>query len=131
MLDASVVIATRDRATELRTCLTSLRRQSARDAFEIVVVDNGSQDATSGILVEAASEGVRSVFVADPNRAKARNGGIAAARGRIIIFCDDDTIAPERFVAAHLRAHEGLASAVVSGPIINVADAQHLITPAA
>ncbi len=131
MPEASIIIATRDRATQLRNCLAALRRQSAREAFEIVVVDNGSQDATSGLLVEAASEGVRSVFVREASRAKARNAGIAVARGRLIVFCDDDTIAPEEFVAAHLRAHHETADAVVSGPIVNVADADQLVAPAA
>lgn len=120
MPDATVVIATHNRASQLRDCLASLARQSVRERFDVVVVDNASEDATAATIQAAA--GVRGVFVAEPNRAKARNAGIAVAAGATIVFCDDDTIAPEGFVAAHLTAHERTPNAVVSGPIINVAD---------
>ncbi len=120
MPDATVVIATHNRASQLRDCLASLARQSVRDRFDIVVVDNASEDSTAATI--EAAPGVRNVFVAAPNRAKARNAGIAVATGSILVFCDDDTIVPEGFVAAHLKAHERFRHAVVSGPIINVSD---------
>jgi GT2 family glycosyltransferase len=123
---ATVIIATHNRAQELRTCLTGLARQSARNNFEVLVVDNGSQDDTAAII---AAAGVRSVFVEIPNRAKARNAGIAAAGGDVVVFCDDDTLAPQDWVAAHLAAHADRPNAVVSGPIVNVADAAHLVAP--
>ncbi|HEY5093640.1 MAG TPA: glycosyltransferase [Candidatus Eremiobacteraceae bacterium] len=135
MIDATVIIATRDRAGFLRDCLACLARQSAANRFDVVVVDNGSTDATRDVIASAAlaSNGaVRGVDVADPNRGKARNAGLAAATGRIIIFCDDDTLPPEGFVEAHLAAHSGGAVSgerVVSGPIINVADARSLPPP--
>jgi GT2 family glycosyltransferase len=132
MPNASVVIATHNRATELADCLDALALQSRLDQFEVVVVDNGSQDATRDVIARHADERVRGIYVADPNRAKARNAGIAAALGRVIIFCDDDTVPPEDFVSAHLRAHhDQRRSAVVSGPIVNVSDKQHLILPTA
>jgi GT2 family glycosyltransferase len=129
MPDASVVIATRNRATRLAECLAALSRQTA-PSFEIVVVDNGSDDDTAAVIA-AAGEHVRGISVADPNRAMARNAGIAAALGRIVIFCDDDTVAPPAFVAEHLRAHEHARPAVVSGPIINVPDGATPIRPSA
>jgi GT2 family glycosyltransferase len=127
MFEAAVIIATRNRADELRDCLASLARQSARPRFQIVVVDNGSQDETASVI--AAAPGVVSAFVAEPNRAKARNAGIAAASGDLILFCDDDTIAPQDFVAAHLRAHQRVGRAVVTGPIINVSDKERKPSP--
>jgi len=132
MPDASVVIATHNRVRELGDCLAALAKQSKPEQFEVIVVDNGSQDETQQIIAAYASDRVRGVFVADPNRAKARNAGVAAARGRIVVFCDDDTVAPENFVAEHLRSHhENGRPAVVSGPIINVPDKDHLIAPSA
>src|SRR5579862_6737413 len=104
MIDASVIIATRDRAGFLRDCLSSLARQSAIERFEIIVVDNGSADSTQRVIDEArqsSGAAVRGLTVAEPNRARARNAGLALASGRIAIFCDDDTVAPPGFVAAH------------------------------
>lgn len=131
MFDASVVIATHNRAAQLADCLAALARQSQLARFEVIVVDNGSHDSTQAVIAGVASERVRGIAVADPNRAKARNAGIAAARGRIVIFCDDDTVAPAEFVAEHLRAHEAQPTAVVSGPIINVPDPRVAIAPSA
>ena len=132
MPDASVVIATHDRAAQLDRCLIALEGQAEAQRFEVVVVDNGSSDATGEVLARHASQRLRSVFVAGPNRAKARNAGIAQARGAIVIFCDDDTIAPERFVTEHLRAHAASPRpAVVSGPIVNVPGPDASIAPSA
>ncbi len=129
MPHASVIIATHNRANELRACLAALSRQRARGTFEVVVVDNGSHDETPSVLAAAESASVRHVYEAQPNRARARNAGIEAARGELIIFCDDDTVAPEGFVAAHVAAHAAAPNSVVSGPIINVRDETHLIEP--
>lgn len=132
MPEATVVIATRNRASELDDCLAALAKQSNPELFEVVVVDNGSQDRTQEVIAAHASERVRGVSVAEPNRAKARNAGIADARGRLVIFCDDDTVAPNNFVAEHVRGQRDSAHpAVVSGPIINVSDKDHLIAPSA
>lgn len=121
---ASVVIATRDRASLLCAALASLSDQTAAGRFEVIVVDNGSSDDTAMIVTQFERFDVRGIFVDAPNRAKARNAGIAAAAGAIVIFCDDDTFAPRRFVEAHLGAHERRPNSVVSGPIINVDDPQ-------
>jgi glycosyltransferase involved in cell wall biosynthesis len=124
--DATVVIATRDRADFLRASLERLAKQTAAGRFDVVVADNGSTDGTAAVI-RAAAPLVRGVYVAEPNRGKSRNAGIAAADGRIIVFCDDDTLPPERFIQAHLEAHGDAGDRVVSGPIVNVADAQHML----
>jgi GT2 family glycosyltransferase len=131
MIEASVVIATRNRAGFLRNCLDRLARQTAAGRFEIVVVDNGSTDDSAAVIARAmrSEANVRTTRVEDPNRAKARNAGIAESRGDAVIFCDDDTLAPEGFVEAHLRARAVRPRAAVSGPIVNVADADHLMPP--
>ena len=129
MPQASVVIATHDRATRLAECLAALERSPQDPSFEIIVVDNGSRDQTPAVIA-AAGPRVRGVNVPEPNRAMARNAGFQAAQAPLIVFCDDDTIAPISFVSEHLRAHDATnVPAVVSGPIINVPDPAVRIAP--
>jgi glycosyltransferase involved in cell wall biosynthesis len=117
----SVVIATRNRAALLDGALASLRAQLGAPEIEAIVIDNGSSDDTRAV---AERHGARYLFEAQPNRALARNAGIAAATGEIVLFVDDDVILPPYFAAAHARAHAAqLFPHVVTGPIINVPDA--------
>lgn len=118
----SVVIATKDRAAYLERALESFGKQIGAPSFEAVVVDNGSSDNTREIVERACGEHhfpVSYVYEAQPNRGAARNRGIAAAQGHLVLFCDDDVYAPPGFLAAHDAAHTQ-SNFVVSGPIINV-----------
>lgn len=122
MPEASVVIATRNRAGLLGGCLGRLSAQSAGGRFDVVVVDNGSTDETPAVVDAASKRGlsIRRVHLPEPNRGKARNAGIAASTGTAVLFCDDDTLPPRTWVQAHLDARKSQPRAVVSGPIINV-----------
>ncbi|HYK52356.1 MAG TPA: glycosyltransferase [Candidatus Eremiobacteraceae bacterium] len=122
MPEASVIIATRNRAGLLGGCLERLNAQTAAGRFDVVVVDNGSTDATPAVVDAAAKRGlsIRRIHVAEPNRGKARNAGIATSSGASVLFCDDDTLPPRGWVQAHLDARKAQPRAVVSGPIINV-----------
>jgi glycosyltransferase involved in cell wall biosynthesis len=117
----SVVIATRNRAALLDGALASLRAQIGAPAIECIVVDNGSTDATHAV---AGKFDATYVYAAQPNRALARNAGVAVASGEILLFIDDDVVLPPFFVAMHARVHERETFPhVVTGPIINVPSA--------
>ena len=90
-MDASVVVATRDRRADLRCCLSALRGQTTERAFEIVVVDDGSSPP---LQLGEFDLGATGRLVQGPARgpAAARNVGIAATRGAIVLFTDDDTV---------------------------------------
>lgn len=76
--------------------------------FEVVVADDGSEDATAAIVATfAAAAGVRLVPCAGRNGAAARNVGAAASSGRVLCFVDADTIVPVNSVARILALHEG------------------------
>ncbi|GAC1413711.1 MAG: glycosyltransferase family 2 protein [Candidatus Velthaea sp.] len=120
MVNLSVIIATKDRAALLDGALRSLAAQTDAPVMEVIVVDNGSTDATKPV---AEGHGATYIYEPVPNRGAARNRGIAAATGAIVLFIDDDVIVPPHFVAAHMRAHAAeIFPRAVSGPIINVSD---------
>jgi len=88
----SVVVPAYNEAASLPAALTSLRRQDVgADQFEIIVVDNGSDDDTPAI---ARSYGAR--VVVEPRRGvcDARQAGVDAALGEFVVSTDADTTHP-------------------------------------
>ena len=80
---------------ETLNCLqraTGLLRERGSVAIEIVVVDNGSTDATASI---ARSAGARLCEEAEHNIARVRNTGAYAASGQVLVFIDADVTVPE------------------------------------
>lgn len=99
----SVIIPNWNGLRYLRPCLDSLARQTYRDV-EVIVVDNASQDGSVAALQEAYPW-VR--IVALPvNRGYAGgcNAGIAAARGEILVFLNNDTETDPNWLAALVAA---------------------------
>jgi GT2 family glycosyltransferase len=114
----SVIVATRNRAALLDGALASLRAQIGAPEIEAIVVDNGSHDDTRAV---AERHDATYVFEPQPNRALARNAGLAVAGGDVVLFVDDDVVLPPFFVAVHARAQDRETFPhVVTGPIINV-----------
>jgi glycosyltransferase involved in cell wall biosynthesis len=113
----SVVIPVRDAASTLREQLVALAAQTYSGAWEIVLADNGSTDATTDIARSWSEDGVelRIVDASErPGSSFARNRGAAEARGAFIAFCDaDDVVAPGWLEAMVAEAREYDA---VTGP---------------
>jgi glycosyltransferase involved in cell wall biosynthesis len=89
----SVVIATYNRAADLRATLESLARLRPQGTWEVIVVDNNSTDATSSVVTAAAETfpaPLRYVFEREQGRSPALNAGIRLAKGEIIATTDDD-----------------------------------------
>ncbi|WP_434444021.1 glycosyltransferase family 2 protein [Lentzea sp. E54] len=121
-MHASVVIPSYNARASLEACLNSLDRQrlSCHDKFDVVVVDDGSDDGTSDLLSSLPVErGIRHEFIPRTelsSRARARNRGVSAAGGDLVIFVDADQVLPPDFVGHHIRSHALHRDLVVIGP---------------
>jgi glycosyltransferase involved in cell wall biosynthesis len=112
----SVVIPAYNEERCLGRCLQALRAQSySASRFEIIVVDNGSTDATARI-----ARGFGAQVVGEPVKgiAMARQTGFEAARGEVIISTDADTVAPP-FWLTRIAGHfaRDLELGAVYGPV--------------
>jgi glycosyltransferase involved in cell wall biosynthesis len=107
---ASVVIPTYNRRTTLARTLEGLLQQTARDPFEIIVVDDCSSDDTPEYMHALRGSHPRIVYLRhteNAGRVVTRNDGIKIAHGDVIILLDDDNLPNAGFVDAHLRIHAG------------------------
>jgi len=92
--EVSVIIATRNRAESLRRLLPRLLELSPGLSWELIVADNGSTDDTAKVLAGMGAR-VRTVFEPLPGKSRALNRAMAAARGDLLVFTDDD-VEPDR-----------------------------------
>lgn len=112
----SVVIPSRNRVTVLRRTIPALLDQTlAATDYEVIVALDGSSDGSAAYLADLANASLVVVERFHRGRAAARNAGIGAARGRIVLFLDDDVIADKALLESHLREHRASGKAVVIG----------------
>jgi len=90
----SIIVCTRNRAERLPGVINQLRLQTyPEDAYEIIVVDNGSTDATADVVRELAARPgapVRYICESCQGITLARNRGAEAARHPYLTYTDDD-----------------------------------------
>ena len=92
-MDISLVVCTRNRASQLAEALPHLDRLQAAVPWELIFVDNGSTDTTPELLAAFASSSLLKVTViSEPKTglSAARNAGWRHASGKVVAFTDDD-----------------------------------------
>jgi glycosyltransferase involved in cell wall biosynthesis len=120
--EVTVVVPTHDRSSLLRTTLRSLLAQRDVD-LEVVVVDDGSTDSTSGVVVGFHDPRLHAVHNAESQGvSRARNRGISEAAGQWISFCDDDDVwAPDK-LAQQLASARRLGRDWAYCGVVNIDD---------
>ncbi len=95
----SVVLATFNRAALLPRAIASLTAQTCRE-WELVVVDDGSNDGTAELMARQtrADSRIRYCRQANTGLVGARNAGISMSQGGIITFLDSD----DEYLPGHL-----------------------------
>lgn len=133
MTRATIQLCTYNRAGLLERVLEGCLEQTVPDdAYEVVLVNDGSTDDTPATIARVAARArCRFAVVDQPNSglAKGRNAGIARATGERIVFIDDDVLVLPNFVAEHLRSHDAHPSAIVRGGAIEVKSFDDLPPP--
>lgn len=122
-MDITVVIPTRNRASLLRRSLATLQEQNLPpERWELIVVDDGSAtDETANVVATLRHIQATCLRQASSLGASAaRNAAIARARGRILVFLDDDAFVGPNFLRAHLALHVGIRSTLAAGGIVQV-----------
>ncbi len=121
-VDVSVIIPTHDRAALLALTLPRLLSQELEGAtLELLVVDDGSPtDATLALVSSLASPSLRLMRQPHGGSSAARNRAIRVARGRVLLFLDDDAFVGPHFIAGHLALHASPDLRLVAGGIIQV-----------
>lgn len=94
----SVVIPTYNRADVLPRAIQSVLKQTLTD-FEIIIVDDGSQDQTREVVEEFTDSRIRYIRQENQGANAARNHGIKKATGKYISFLDSD----DEFHEDHLK----------------------------
>ncbi|WJW74443.1 glycosyltransferase [Thiohalobacter sp. IOR34] len=97
----SVIMPCHNAADHLLTAIDSVLGQS-HDALELIVIDDGSTDASPRLLAKITDPRLRCLHQANQGVSSARNRGLAEARGDYVAFLDaDDWWAPDCLQRLH------------------------------
>jgi glycosyltransferase involved in cell wall biosynthesis len=113
--EISVVVCTYRRAAKLSACLDALARQTIRRRAEVIVVDDGPDDATAAVAGRYEVQLLQHTHNRGP--AAARNTGICAASAPVVAFTDDDCVPANGWMEALLKPYEHPGVVAVGGLI--------------
>lgn len=102
MLSVTVCVCTRNRCASLGATIESIFRctTTANIEAELIVVDNGSTDATPDVLKQFSRTPFpfRPVAESEPGLSRARNRAAKESRSEVLLFTDDDVLVPEDWI---------------------------------
>ena len=127
-----LIVCTRNRAESLPVCLNSIEQAAVANRaveVELLIVDNGSTDATAAVLLawqKSTSVRCRVLPAEQRGLSHARNHGLEHATGKIIAFTDDDcTVAPDYLTQVE-RAYAADAGPTLRGGRVELGDPRDL-----
>jgi len=128
----SVIIPARNEQERIEACIASiLAQQYPQGLFEIIVVDDHSEDNTASIVKKYAHRNVRYISLRDHMDAGVKtvaykkaaiNAGIENSIGSLIVTTDADCIAPERWLLHMAAIYEQQHPAMIIAPVVYSCD---------
>jgi GT2 family glycosyltransferase len=123
-VEASIVVATRNRARYLDDCLGSLSALRADRSAEILVIDNASSDDTPRVIEtwQRRNAAIRTFQETQVGLSAAKNAGARLAEGRVLLFTDDDVLVEPGWLGAYLDffSRADRDNILAGGPIIPI-----------
>jgi O-antigen biosynthesis protein len=113
----SIIVATYDRPGDLYTCLSHLSEQKSSRRIEIIVVDNNPE---SGLTPPVAAAFPDVILVQEPRKglSYARNAGVIACTGDIVVMVDDDVATPLEWLEELLKPFVRTDVMIVTGNVL-------------
>jgi glycosyltransferase involved in cell wall biosynthesis len=117
----SLIICTRNRASQLTAALVELNKIEYTKKYEIILVDNGSTDSTRTVIAQFIQEHTapfKYIFEAKAGLSRARNAGLSHAQGDIVAFTDDDCYPTIDFLSSISKCFEDQTIAYSGGRVL-------------
>lgn len=121
----SIIVCTRDRCTRLKALLASVAEAHGASELDLIVVDDGSRDATAAtVRAFARSADFPARLLQQPGRglAAARNRGLREARGDLLVFLDDDCVVSRAYFKDVAARYAGESGPVLRGGRVELGD---------
>ena len=129
----SVVVPTHEQWPRLRLVLLGLTRIRTREAWELIVVDDGCSTPIEELVARErrlASLPLRiERLERNGGRSRARNRGVEVARGDVCLFLDGDAVPHPDWLENHARVYRRGARVFTLGHIRTIAETEHLVDP--
>lgn len=125
----SMIIPTYNKLSRLKLLISSLENQTYVGDFEIIIINDGSNDGTAEYLNQLRLPfRLKHAYTSRKGRSAARNEGIKLSEGSLLIFVDDDVLMCPGFIEEHVKMqHE---PKVVHGKILSLIQLKFFDDPA-
>jgi glycosyltransferase involved in cell wall biosynthesis len=116
-------VPTFNRAASLRRLIASFDALSCNSInAEILIVDNGSTDNTSGLLAQAAGESskfsLKVLCEGRRGKSNALNRGLSSAQGKIVVIVDDDVVVHPQWLVKHAESYRVTSFDAMQGRVL-------------
>lgn len=116
-LNFSIIIPVYNRPQEIDELLASLTKQDFTDNFEVIIVEDGSQNTAEKIVDRYQNQlDLKYFFKENSGAGASRNFGMQKASGNYFIILDSDVIVPTQYISTVKKALEENYTDAFGGP---------------